>query len=380
MLKTASPFFKTTPWVLALLLVLVVGNARTYAVLKPPAYKIVAYLRLWEKWQAEDIDVAKLTHINLAFAGVKDGVIVDSITTDQAKLLKELKRKNRQLKMLISIGGGGGGAASFSDAALTGESRNRFAASVINYLRKYKLNGADIDWEYPVSGSSATDKGRPEDKANFTLLMQTLRNQLDEAGKTDRKQYLLTFAACINLFYLGNIELDKLTPAVDFINLMTYDFYGAWQRSTGFHTNLYSTPEDPISMSADLAVKRYLKAGVPPEKIILGTAFYGYGWTGVTDLNNGRYQPVTGQCQSYRYQYLAENCINRNGFLRFWDDRAKAPYLWNGNTFITYEDEESLDYRAIYIRANRLGGVMIWEYCHDLSGTLLNKIYRELSY
>ena len=121
-------------------------------------------------------------------------------------------------------------------------------------------------------------------------------------------------------------------------------------------------------------------AGIPPEKIILGTAFYGYGWSGVTNINNGRYQAAAGECRSYTYQELAQNYINRNGFLRYWDDRAKAPYLWNGNTFITYEDEESLAYRTIYVRANQLGGIMIWEYCHDLDGTLLNKIYQELHF
>src|SRR4051812_2333297 len=104
-------------------------------------------------------------------------------------------------------------------------------------------------------------------------MMQALRDKLSEKGKIERKQYLLTFAGNISLFYIDSIELPQLTPIVDFINLMTYDFHGAWEQSTGFHTNIYSTPEDPTSLSADYGVKRYLKAGVPPEKIILGTAF-----------------------------------------------------------------------------------------------------------
>jgi chitinase len=209
--------------------------------------------------------------------------------------------------------------------------------------------------------------------------MQTLRDNLAEMGTKQKQQYLLSFAASIGSFYLNSIELDKLTSLVDYINLMTYDFHGAWEKTTGLHTNLYSSPDDPTSLSADFGVKRYLQAGVPPEKIILGTAFYGYGWSGVTNFNNGRYQLVTGDCKSYSYQDLAEHYINRNGFIRYWDDQAKAPYLWNGDTFISYEDEESLNYRTIYIRANQLGGAMIWEYTHD-NGALLNKIYRELNY
>jgi chitinase len=369
---------KMSLWVLAVLVLFsIICNTAIYATVKAPTYKIITYLPLWEKWQASDIAVEKLTHINLAFAGIRDGVIVDSMTPDQLKVLKKLKQKNRLVKILICIGGWG--ADGFSDVALTAESRNQFADSVVAYLQKYQLDGVDIDWEFPVSGGGGI-KARPEDKANFTLMMQTLRDKLTEPGIREKKQYLLTFAANISLNYIDSIELDKLTPIIDYINLMTYDFHGSWEHSTGFHTNIYSTPEDPTSLSADYGVKRYLQAGVPPEKIILGTAFYGRGWNGVTAVNNGRFQPATGECKSYSYQNLADNYINRNGFLRYWDDQAKAPYLWNGDTFITYEDEESLSYRMIYIRANQLGGAMIWQYYHDLSGTLLNKIYRELSY
>jgi chitinase len=362
---------------LALLMFGIFNAASIYAFEKTPSYKIITYLSLWKKWQEADIAIEKLTHINLAFAGIRDGVIVDDINPDQIKMLTKLKRKNRRVKILISLGGWG--ADGFSDAALTEESRNKLADSVADYLRKYKLDGVDMDWEYPVSGGGVI-KARPEDKENFTLMMQALRTKLDEAGKNDKKQYLLTFAADIGLYYIGTIELDKLTPLVDHINLMTYDFHGGWERSTGLHTNLYAAADDPAGISADNGVKRYVKAGVPPDKLILGTAFYGYGWSGVKNINNGRYQPVNGECKSYSYQDLAGNYINRNGFLRYWDEQAKAPYLWNGDTFITYEDEESLNYRTIYIRANQLGGLMIWEYCHDLKGTLLTKIYRELSY
>lgn len=360
----------------ALALFAAAGLIPLYAAKNAPSPKIVAYLPLWEKWQPNEIDALKLTHLNLAFAGIRDGVIVNPLQRAQLKTMRRLKRRNPALQVLISIGGWGG--PGFSDAALTPDSCIRFADSVAAYLRRYKLDGADIDWEFPVSGGGT--QGRPEDKENFTLLMLALRDKLDEAGRRDNKHYLLTFAANISLFYIDSVQLDKLAPLVDFINLMTYDFHGSWDKITGFHTNLYSAAADPTSLSADYGTKRYLKAGVPPEKLVLGTAFYGRGWSGVTNLDNGRFQPASGASKSYRYQDLAAHYINRNGFLRYWDDQAKAPYLWNGDTFITYEDEESLNYRAIYIRSNQLGGIMIWQYCQDGSGVLLNKIYRELNY
>ncbi len=304
-------------------------------------------------------------------------MITNNIKPTQLQAIKKMRKANKQLKILISVGGWGENG--FSTVARTDESRAKFAKSIVNYLHHNQMDGVDIDWEFPIVGSG-DQKGLPEDKENFTMLMQTLRDKLNQREKQDHKKYLLTFAANISLFYINSIELEKLTPIVDYINLMTCDFHGKWEKSTGFHTNLYSTSEDPTSLSADFGVKRYIVAGIPPEKIILGTAFYGYGWSGVTNINNGRYQAAAGECRSYTYQELAQNYINRNGFLRYWDDRAKAPYLWNGNTFITYEDEESLAYRTIYVRANQLGGIMIWEYCHDLDGTLLNKIYQELHF
>ncbi|MGE5583242.1 MAG: glycoside hydrolase family 18 protein [Bacillota bacterium] len=350
MKKINSGFLKQAVWVLTALAMLAVnGGIAASAVVKAPSYKIVAYLPLWKTWQAEDIEVDKLTHINLAFAGIRNGVIVDSLKPDLVKAFRKLKHQNPLVKILISIGGWG--ADGFSDTSLTPESRTVFAESVANYLHKYKLDGVDIDWEFPVAGGGGT-KGRPEDKENFTLLMQVLRDKLNEAGVKDKKQYLLSFAASVSLFYINSVELYQLAPLVDYINLMTYDFHGAWENITGFHTNLYTVPGDPTSLSADFGLKRYLQAGVPPEKIMLGTAFYGRGWNGVVNLNNGRFQPVSGESKSYSYQDLAANYVNRNGFLRYWDDQAKAPYLWNGDTFIAYEDEESLGYRTIFIRAN----------------------------
>jgi chitinase len=371
-----SRFLKKEIWGFLLILFGLVCANSIYAT-NTSSYKIITYLPLWKEWQARDIDAMKLTHINLAFAGISEGVITNNIKSTQLKIIRKLKQKNNQLQVLISIGGWGNDC--FSYVALTEKSRNKFANSVAVYLHKYRLDGVDIDWEFPVTGSDGK-RGLPEDKEHFTLLVQALRDKLDLIAKHDHKKYLLTFAASVSLFYINSIELEKLTPLVDFINLMTYDFHGRWEQSTGLHTNLYSTVEDPTSLSADYGVKRYIQAGIPPEKLILGTAFYGYGWSGVANVNNGRYQAATGECKSYSYQELARNYINRNGFLRYWDDQAKAPYLWNGDTFITYEDEESLNYRTIYIRANQLGGIMIWEYCHDMDGTLLNRIYRELYY
>jgi chitinase len=46
--------------------------------------------------------------------------------------------------------------------------------------------------------------------------------------------------------------------------------------------------------------------------------------------------------------------------------------------FITYDDPESLQRKCSYIREHGLGGAMFWEYNSDLSGALLDALYRGL--
>ncbi|MCX7746696.1 MAG: glycosyl hydrolase family 18 protein, partial [Clostridia bacterium] len=115
-------------------------------------------------------------------------------------------------------------------------------------------------------------------------------------------------------------------------------------------------------ISCDAAVKNHIKAGVPASKICLGFPFYG---------RNGSEWPT--------YKTLVANFINKNGWTRKWDDAAKACYLTNtSGGFITYDDVESFGYKTAYIKANKLGGAMFWEYSQDNIGTLLNKIYEDL--
>ena len=85
-----------------------------------------------------------------------------------------MKIKYPHLKTLISVGGWGG-SRRFSDVALTDASRATFAASCVEFVAANGLDGIDIDWEFPVAGGARGNARRPEDKANFTKLLATLR-------------------------------------------------------------------------------------------------------------------------------------------------------------------------------------------------------------
>jgi chitinase len=341
--------------------------------------RVVAYVQGWSIPAV--IHPEKLTHINFSFAHIDAGrALLDQpgVADDLAKL-RALKKQNPRLKVMVSVGGWL--ADGFSDAALTDSSRHTFARSAIALLQDYSLDGIDLDWEYPGQGVAGI-KYRDEDKRNFTLLLKTLREALDAAshararGGSDR--YILTIAAA-DREYFDHVEMSKLHVYLDWINEMAYDFFNSLTPTTGHQAGLYRSEfASATDRNGDAAVKQYLGAGVPPQKIVLGVPFYGRGFTGVTSLNNGVNQPYEKYGGDFSYDELAEKLIGKQGFVRHWDDRAKAPYLWNSasRTFISYDDSQSIAIKACYVREKHLGGMMFWDLGSDRDDELLNAIAR----
>jgi chitinase len=333
--------------------------------------RVVGYVASWKVPPA--IPAQKLTHLNIAFAHIdKDHqVVVDSAAPIQG--LSALKKHNPHLRVLLSVGGWQ--AEGFSDAAATEASRRAFADSAANVLREFSLDGLDIDWEYPGLGVAGI-KYRPEDKQNFTLLLQVLRDTLDARKRAAGDRYLLTIAAADREF-VENIELNRVTACLDWINLMSYDFFNSLTPTTGHHAGLYRAEHAlPRDRNTDSAVAQYLAAGVPPEKIVLGVAFYGRGFADVTAHNNGVNQPYGHYEGEHSYTDLVEHFIGKGGFERYWDNRAQAPYLWNATSrvFISYDDPQSIAVKSRYVSQHRLGGVMFWELSEDRNDELLDTI------
>jgi chitinase len=176
---------------------------------------------------------------------------------------------------------------------------------------------------------------------------------------------------------LAHSEMRKVQRYVDNVNLMTYDYYEAGSDpTTGHHAPLFADPADPKKASSDETVRDYEKAGVPSEKILLGVPFYGRAWGGVPDKNHGLFQPgKTVAGVNAQYSKIVSEMLGQ-GFTRYWDDSAKAPYLYNAekHIFVSYEDPESLAAKCAYVRGHKLGGVMFWEYFGDPDGKLLQAI------
>ncbi|MGA7155443.1 MAG: glycoside hydrolase family 18 protein [Acidobacteriaceae bacterium] len=332
--------------------------------------------------QPGQIDPSSVTRINYAFANIKNGQMVEGFAEEGKNLafLTALKAHNPSLTVLASVGGWLW-STDFSDVALTRASRARFISSVVEYLKRYDLDGLDIDWEYPGMAGNG-HPFRAEDRHNFTLLLKELRKQFDsETRKTNRKM-ILTIAAGASDDYVSHTELAKVQKYVNSINLMAYVYYEPGSDLlTGHHAPLFTNHSDPKKISADASVRAFEKAGVPPGKIVLGVPFYGHVWERVADVNHGLFQ--SGKPGPRTYAPFSDISADLAGgaFQRYWDSTASAPYLYSRDKkiFISYEDTQSLAAKCTYVLANKLGGVMFWDYAGDTSGKLLHTIDKCLS-
>lgn len=320
-------------------------------------------------------DAQKMTHINVAFAHVVNAHVTVASTFNLDRLGR-LREYNPDLGILLSIGGWGSGG--FSEAAATAQGRRTMAQTAVEILREFELDGIDVDWEYPCC-SVAGIASSPQDKRNFTLLLKELREALDGQGEQDGRHYALTIAAGADQYFLDGTEMAEVEKYLDWILLMTYDLRGGFQTLTGHHTNLFTPTGDLFRISADAAVRMFVEAGVPKEKLVIGSAFYSRMWQNVPNRNNGLFQPSPGAGGvGPRYTELVAEYINKKGFVRHWDAEAQAPYLFNGSTFISYDDPQSLAAKCAYVKEQNLKGIMFWEYSCDRTGNLLEALHQEL--
>jgi chitinase len=350
-----------------------------------PGRVVIAYLFVGNApAEVSDADASRLTDINYAFANLRDGEVVEGFAADadNFRRLRALRDRHPHLRLLVAVGGwtwSGG----FSDAALTGASRERFVRSAVAFVERHGLDGLDIDWEYPgLPGNKNVH--RPEDKTNFTTLMAALRRGLGAVGTRSGRKYLLTFAAGAFPRFIEHTELDKVQASVDFVNLMTYDFrVASVDGVAGHHANLFDHPRDEKRRSGDAAVREFLAAGVPAAKLVLGVPFYGRGWMDVRAEDRGLDQPGTALVdpKGLSYGRLSSELVGKDGFTRFWDDIARQPFLWHDTRriFIAYDDPESLRGKARYVIERGLAGAMYWQHGSDPTGTLLAALHEALT-
>lgn len=281
--------------------------------------------------------------------------------------LEELKRRYPHLKLLISLEGDP------HDFAVDAQPENRhaFVASCVDtFLRGHfargisrptLFDGFDIDWESPQAA----------DAANFLALLEEFRAQMNAL----RPGLLLAVAVDESPLSLAGTDFAAVARIVDQVGIMNYDYIGPWSARTGFIAPLFSADShDPHSIETSIA--SYEAAGVPPEKILMGLPFYGYSWTDVEWSNDGLFQTGRAIKEDRSYHHIRD-VASQFSFYR--EARSQSPWLFDGNTFWTYDDPTSIRFKASYAYHERLGGVMIWELSGDTEDAeLLGIAYKSL--
>jgi len=311
-------------------------------------------------------DLRSLTHINLAFGLVKDGLLDMGMLTNIG-LCEKFREWNPEIKIVLSVGGWGAGG--FSTMAMTQEGRRAFAASCREALEKYGLDGVDIDWEYPCSDQAGIDAD-PRDKENFTLLLQELRDAIGPRS--------LSIAAGAGEYFVRDTQMEEVAKIVDYVQIMTYDMRNGFTRQAGHHASLRASRGDDSGLNTVDMVEMFHKAGVPMEKLVIGAAFYSRRWTGVNNENNGLLQPAesTGE-GGPQFSDITEDFIRQGGFTQHWDEDAGAAYLWSESKreFISYETPRAIALKCQYVKEAGLLGIMYWEHGCDATHQLLRTIH-----
>ncbi len=357
-----------------------------------PCREVVGYYPGWQWYdraklvQPNSIDYSKYTIVNYAFfAPQTDGSIAGTDSySDEILLLGEINwaqgghypntslvdlAHNANVKVLISVGGWSL-SDNFSAIASDVTLRANFAHNCVILCDTFNLDGIDIDWEYP---GFVGHNGTLADKVNFTLLLQQIRDSIDAYGSANGKTMLLTAAVAASESNMANIEWNNVQNILNIINLMSYDYFGAWDATTNHNAPLYAPAQGDVTFNLDSSVQYLMQYyNVPASKITCGVAFYGrsvqttaapalfVASTGIAD--NGTFPEDAGSPLYYNVMK------NYNLFTRAWDLQAQVPYLTgngNLNTFVSYDDEQSIALKAQYIVDNNLRGAIIWEITGD---------------
>lgn len=366
-------------------------------VVKQNNKNIIAYFTSWNWYKREgltspiNLDFDKYTIINYAYlypdsAGNLGGTDAwaDSILLrglfDYSSLEQPVYHAGTSLidaahmggvKVMLSIGGWNHSDL-FSTIAANPTKRANFAHNCVQMLEKYEFDGIDLNWEFPGTVENANSA---DDKQNFTLLINSIRDSIDTYGQKIKYKFLLSALFSPYDIHHEFIEWNNIKDKIDLFNVMSYDINGHWS-TVASHSSPLFAPEKGDTTSFDNAFRRLSKLyGIPSKKINMGVNFNGrtligsqsekldlYGNKHLAIFDSITFAPEWGGTAYWNI------LLQKDKFEERWDEKAKVPYLLgkgNLNTFVSFENPKSVRLKADYVKNNEGGGMVIWDIAGD---------------
>uniref|UniRef100_K1PKV2 Acidic mammalian chitinase n=1 Tax=Magallana gigas TaxID=29159 RepID=K1PKV2_MAGGI len=330
----------------ALLFAILTAN---YSSAQKQDYKRVCYYTNWSqyrtglgKFKPQNVDPFVCTHIVYAFAKTSGNRIEAAEWNDESTewskgmyaKINDLKKKNPKLKTLLAIGGWTEGNAPISTMASTNESRDEFK----------------------------------------------LRTEFNrEARETGREALLLAIAVPVGEERISSgYKIPEVDRYVDFINLMAYDFHGAWEAQTGHHSPLHRGKAErwyAAQLNVQWAAGYWRRNGASKEKLLIGIAMYGRGFKlqypsingigaqALVGSNGNSMGPFTKSKGLLSFYEICDR-LNGNG-VEVWDEERRVPYMYDGSDWVGYENVRSVIEKTKWVMDHGYAGIMIWALDQD---------------
>ncbi|KAJ1940029.1 hypothetical protein GGF37_004152 [Kickxella alabastrina] len=332
---------------------------------------------------------SSLTHLVLAFFQVSSSGNV-TVANNNLQYIVGSAHKNG-VKVIASIGGSDVGSAGLASALGDEAASARLTLSVIDNIRQHNLDGIDYDYEFPENTNQVQ---------GLYLALRSARAALDSTFGKGKKVLTTTLFSSKGQFgpNVPKVDSKPFSDIVDYGLLMSYDYFGSFSEISAPNSPFYDVPGYP-GLSFTSSISAWLDAGWDPKKLVAGLAYYGrtaivgVGSAGKSQfmVNSGAAPPsgpVNKIAGAWTWSDLrdpqngaliAPSEANQ-GWQRFWDKTTETPWLLHNvsQTYIGYDDMDSLTIKANHIITNGLVGAMVWmvQYDFDLE---LNSVIQNYS-